>query len=205
MTIENTQDPASRELTSLLLLATGDTEAVIGAQEKAGQTQLVHSDCLPTELRSPREEFEALGFTFGAPDPHDPMFSPATLPDGWTKQGSDHDMWSYVVDERGRRRVGIFYKAAFYDRRADMHLIGLHGYVTGCVYDGTPIVTDDLWATREAVAAVLLEAAEQAQADVDTWQGIAESRGPDETSGEYIAKYTAQRDRYRALAADYTA
>jgi hypothetical protein len=49
------------------------------------------------------------------------MFRQATLPPGWKKTGSDHDMWSYVEDERGLRRVAVFYKAAFYDRRADMH------------------------------------------------------------------------------------
>lgn len=204
--IENTSSPASREAFALLAMAVGSTDGLIENQERAGQTQLVHSDCLPTELRSPREEFEALGFAFGQPDPHDPLFTAATLPDGWTKQGSDHDMWSYVLDEHGRRRIGIFYKAAFYDRRADMHIIGLHGYVTSCVYDGKPIVTDDTWATREAVAAVLLKAAEQAQEDVDHWQGIAETRSDwDETSKKYIAKHTAERDKYQALAAEYAA
>jgi hypothetical protein len=205
MSIENTQDPASRELTSLLLLATGDTDTVIGAQEKAGQRQVVHSDSLPTEIHGSTDaDFEALGFTFGPVDPHDPLFRPATLPDGWTKEGSDHDMWSHVVDGLGRRRVGIFYKAAFYDRCADMHLINLLGYVAGCVREGKPIVTDGVWATRENVAAELRNAAGQAGESVANWERIAGERGPDETSAKYVAQYTAERDEYAELADEYT-
>lgn len=192
MTIENTQDPNSMDLTAMLLLATGDTDTVIRNQEHAGQRQLVHSTFLPTELRSPREEFEALGFTFGEPDPHDPLFTPTTLPDGWKKEGSDHDMWSYVVDQHGRRRVGVFYKAAFYDRRADMHVIGLRGYVNSCVYDGKPIVTDDTWATREAVADAAVKAAAYAEEQRQFWAG--------HDDAEYVAQYTAERDKYRAVA-----
>lgn len=207
MSIENTQSPASRELTGLLVLATGDGDAVIGTQEKAGQRQVVHSDSLPTEIHGGTDaDFEAVGFTFGLTDPHDPhdpLFRPATLPDGWAKQGSDHDMWSYVIDELGRRRVGIFYKAAFYDRRADMHLINLYGYVTGCVRESKPIVLDDVWATRENVAAEFRKAVEGAVRSLATWERASERR-PDETSAKYIAQYTAERDKYAALADEYT-
>ena len=206
MTIENTQDPASRELTNLLLLATGDTEAVIGAQEKAGQRQVVHSGSLPTEIHGGTDaDFETLGFTFGPVDPHDPLFRPATLPDGWTKEGSDHDMWSYVVDELGRRRVGVFYKAAFHDRHADMTLHSLYSYVTGCVRESKPIVTDDTWATREAVTGELRNAARQAQDSVDLWERGDRDYGPYGTTtiAKYIGQYTAERDKYQALITEY--
>lgn len=196
MSIENTQDPHSKHLTAMLLVATGDTEAVIGQQERAGQQQLVHSACLPTELRSPRAEFEALGFTFGQPDPHDPLFTPTGLPDGWKKEGSDHAMWSYVVDQLGRRRVGVFYKAAFYDRKADMHLIGLSAYVTSCVHDGKPVVTDEVWATREAVADAAVKGAEYAEEQRLFWVG--------HDNAEYVAQYTAERDKYQAIATEFS-
>lgn len=93
----------------------------IEEMESAGQRQLVNSDRLPTD-GSDDPRFAELGFTFGDPDPKDPMFRPATLPAGWRREGSDHAMWSYILDERGIRRVAIFYKAAFYDRRAKMYL-----------------------------------------------------------------------------------
>ena len=206
MSIENTQDPASRELTTLLMLATGDTDAVIGAQERAGQSQLVHSDRLPTDIHgNGLADFEAVGFTFGEPDSGDPLFMPATLPDGWRKEASDHDMWSYIVDGLGRRRVGVFYKAAFYDRKAHMSLVSLSRYVSGCVYDDKPIVLDDTWATREAVHETCLAHAKQAEERVETWQGIAGRDGEDEMHRTYIAEYTAERDKYEALARQYAA
>lgn len=203
MSIENTQDPSSMNLTSMLLLATGDTDAVIGAQERAGQAQLVHSDRLPTELHSPREEFEAVGFALGEPDPHDPMFAPATLPAGWKREGSDHAMWSYVVDELGRRRASIFYKAAFYDRSAHMALDTVYKYVGDCAYDNKPIVLDEKWATREAVRDACLARAKYAEEHIEQWKGIADRRGEDEMNAKYIAEYTAERDKYEALAKQY--
>jgi len=207
--IENTSEAMKDPANALLMLAAsmgpGGSDQAIAEQERAGQAQLVTSDRLPTEIRGDRASFEELGFTFGDPDPRDPLFAPATLPEGWKRESSDHAMWSYIVDELGRRRVGIFYKAAFYDRRADMHLVGLHGYVTGCVHDGKPIVTDVTWGTREAVAAVLRKAAENEQEDVDFWREIAERNGPDETSGKYIAEHTAKRDQYASLAEGFEA
>mgnify|MGYP000981072513 CR=1 FL=1 len=96
----------------------------IEEQEAAGQSQLVTSDRLPVRAGGD-EQYLALGFTFGNPDPDDRLFRPATLPPGWKREASDHSMWSYLVDEHGRRRVAIFYKAAFYDRDAFMNLLPL--------------------------------------------------------------------------------
>lgn len=86
----------------------------IEGMERDGQRQLVHSDVLPTG--APWDELAELGFVRG--EKRDDLFTSATLPDGWKREGSDHAMWSYIVDTRGVRRVAIFYKAAFYDRSA---------------------------------------------------------------------------------------
>ena len=94
----------------------------IEASERSGQARLVASMQLPTKTQDPRETFEALGFKFGDTTLGDKLFRAATLPAGWTKRGSDHAMWSYIHDEKGRERVAIFYKAAFYDREAFMRL-----------------------------------------------------------------------------------
>jgi hypothetical protein len=40
------------------------------------------------------------------------------LPEGWHIKATDHSMWSNLVDDKGRNRASIFYKAAFYDREA---------------------------------------------------------------------------------------
>lgn len=95
------------------------TPGGIEAQEAAGQRALVESTHLPLKMGK-REPYEALGFTFG--EAVDNLFINATLPDGWTIRATDHSMWSDILDEKGRRRAGVFYKAAFYDRDAHMDL-----------------------------------------------------------------------------------
>lgn len=95
------------------------TPGGIERQEAAGQRTLVASAMLPKEINgATREQLTALGFKFGADV--DELFVQCELPPGWTKRGTDHSMHSDVLDEKGRKRAGIFYKAAFYDRRADM-------------------------------------------------------------------------------------
>jgi|JI10StandDraft_1071094.scaffolds.fasta_scaffold23927_9 hypothetical protein len=110
-------------------LARGDVENFlvastpggIEAQEKAGTDALVQSTRMPLDLRGGKQAFEALGFTFGAPI--DDVFQEATMPAGWTRKTTDHSMYIMLLDEKGRERVRIFYKAAFYDRRADAVLM----------------------------------------------------------------------------------
>lgn len=196
MSIENTSTPASREVTALLALATGEVGSIIESEERAGQAQLVNSTQLPTRLQSPREDFEAVGFTFGAPTSGDPMFMEGTLPQGWKREASDHAMWSHIVDEHGRRRASIFYKAAFYDRSAHMSLTNVFGYLHHCMYYGHPVVTDDTWATREAIAEAADQHAKQAQADLDTWTRSGNAK--------YMAEHAAELAKYKAIADEYT-
>lgn len=107
------------------------TSGYIESMEARGQQELVNSTRLPAESRGLNTgygedgwpEFEALGFRKGEPVEGDELFVEATLPDGWSRVSSDHAMWSYILDERGVRRVGVFYKAAFYDRKASMTLL----------------------------------------------------------------------------------
>lgn len=94
----------------------------IYASEKRGQSQFVKSESLPSKCRESDEVLESIGIQVGKPFEEDPLFRPAILPDGWKKKATDHDIWSEIVDEKGRVRIGVFYKAAFYDRKADMRL-----------------------------------------------------------------------------------
>ena len=136
----------------------------IEAMESRGQQQLVASTKLPVKTGggyadNDDKPFLDLGFTFGPADEDDPLFREATLPEGWRKEGSDHAMWSYIVDADGEQRVGIFFKAAFYDRHAFMHIIRMcscghsinsHPYVDSkypgpykcgkCGCDGAPLM-----------------------------------------------------------------
>lgn len=90
------------------------------ASEKAGQDTLVNSDILPREIghmkSDSKAELESLGIQVTGV--HDDLFYTVVLPDGWYKTGTDHSMWSELFDENGKQRASMFYKAAFYDRRA---------------------------------------------------------------------------------------
>lgn len=90
-------------------------------QEAAGQQELVNSDTLPSEIDAKSKEIlEQAGVKFGEPVENDPLFTYVELPAGWKKIPTDHSMWSQLVDETGKVRANIFYKAAFYDRRANI-------------------------------------------------------------------------------------
>ncbi len=120
---ENTadRDPSLHAFSSLALALGGENPVdYITGMERQGQTQVVQSDVLP--VRAPWEELAALGFQSGPDVDGDPLLCRVTLPEGWTRQGSSHAMWSYVLDERGVKRVAIFYKAAWYDRVADARI-----------------------------------------------------------------------------------
>lgn len=138
-------------------LLTAGSAGWITLQEADGQRQLVTSESLPTDTGGTDTDFVALGFTFGEPIPSDPLFRPATLPKGWRKVGSDHSMWSYVVDDLGRRRVAVFYKAAFYDRHALMRLETVQPYARFLWSAGDLPAYDETWCTREGFSAAVTE------------------------------------------------
>lgn len=96
---------------------------VIEAMEAAGQRQLVEAECLPTEMSGCNEaQLIEDGFELGPVFEDDRLFRRARTPKGWVvKAAPDHDMWSYIYDETGKERYSIFYKAAYYDRRATLH------------------------------------------------------------------------------------
>ena len=141
----------------------------IEEQERAGQSQLVNSDRLPVDAGEDGD-YLALGFTFGKPDPSDPLFRPATLPPGWSRRATDHAMGSEIIDQHGRARVSIFYKAAFYDRKASMYVISHSGYLSKALFYGTPVVLDDEWlplATAQSELDAIAQRNDNAASDAD--------------------------------------
>lgn len=114
------EDTSTRDPLLNIVAMMGGASEYITEMEAAGQRQLVLSDVLPVDCRGQESEIEALGIQFG--EQVDDLFRRCTLPDGWRIEASDHDMWSYVLDTDDERRVAVFYKAAFYDRRAFMRL-----------------------------------------------------------------------------------
>jgi len=181
----------------------GGSGAFIEEMEREGQAQLVTSDRLPVQTRGTDAEFEALGFTFGDPDPDDPLFRPATLPEGWKRKGSDHAMWSLITDQHGRDRVSIFYKAAFYDRDAFMRLAGVTAYVASHVEYGEPLVITDEWATKETVLAAMGELLDRYLKEAaDFRRYAADEQGRDEKNRARCAEIA---DKKEATAAKYDA
>lgn len=96
-------------------------------QEARGQQSFVNSETLPTDMGhhsgyDPKAILKKAGVKFGKVVEDDPLFQYVELPEGWKKVSTDHSMWSELVDDKGRKRASIFYKAAFYDRSAHMSL-----------------------------------------------------------------------------------
>jgi deoxyxylulose-5-phosphate synthase len=99
------------------------TGRAVENQEKRGQSEFVESDTLPAQIRA--EDLDLLtsaGVKFLGPVDGDDLFQFVKLPAGWRKEPTDHSMWSHLVDDKGRIRGAIFYKAAFYDRSSNMHM-----------------------------------------------------------------------------------
>lgn len=117
------------------------TPGGIEAQEKAGQTTFVANSQLPKEC--PRADLEKIGFKFGGEV--DKIFISVTMPAGWTKRATEHSMWSDLLDDKGRKRGSIFYKAAFYDRNAHMRLTRRYDVESyhGCDESGKATAPDD--------------------------------------------------------------
>lgn len=92
--------------------------------ERVGQDELSRSSVLPSQCSEPdKRALQAQGVVFHHKVPDDEIFTNVALPEGWTIRPRDHAMHSDLVDERGRARASIFYKAAFYDRRASMNAL----------------------------------------------------------------------------------
>ena len=92
----------------------------ITQMEAASQQSLMHLGRLPIEgSLNKRAKFEALGFVFGKVI--DELFISVTFPNGWRLEpnGSFH---STLLDEQGRVRGMVSYKAAPYDRWARVTL-----------------------------------------------------------------------------------
>lgn len=123
MSIRNTE----KDINEIkFLVSMGEGGKGIEAQEAQGQCELVKSSQLPAAISSYRngpgakEIYEKLGIRVVGPSNGDELFLDVELPSGWSKKAKDHHMWSELIDDKGRGRADIFYKAAFYDREANI-------------------------------------------------------------------------------------
>lgn len=103
---------------------TAITPGGIEAQEAEGQIKFLESESLPVDglkLHLYGDQLKALGFVFGKPFDNG-MFIETRLPPGWSKRATSSSYWTDLLDQHGRVRAGIFYKAAFYDRSSHIDL-----------------------------------------------------------------------------------
>jgi hypothetical protein len=116
----------------------------IEGMEAAGGLQFVNeSELMPAD--GPWDELVELGFA--PPEPtDDELFVRTRLPEGWAKRLLDDPRGGEILDERGIPRVSTFYKAAFYDRKADCQLIavGWHAATRG-IYGDNPVGQPHGW------------------------------------------------------------
>lgn len=119
---------------ALVAVARGDfsnaivasTPGGIEAQEKEGQMNQAERQTLPKDMQGcTKKDFEALGFKFVGES--EKIFWECEFPKGWTKRPTSHSMWSDLLDDKGRKRGGIFFKAAFYDFNAHIGLNSRYG------------------------------------------------------------------------------
>jgi hypothetical protein len=179
----------------------GNPSRAIEAQERRAQTELLNSTVIPSEvLHSSEEDLTALGFKLGDVVEGDKLFRHAELPEGWKREGSEHAMWSYIVDDKGRRRCSVFFKGAWYDRSAHISVSTVAGYVLACVHENAPVVLDDEWATRDAVLAALTEIRNGEVRNVDLWANHSQ-----DYAREYEQEARARVAKVDALVAELTA
>ena len=101
----------------------GGNPGAIEAQEAKGQSELVASSQLPRKCNEPfhtnaTEQYHKMGIKTFTTSKGDDLFIGVSLPKGWEIKPTDHSMWNNLVDDKGRIRATIFYKAAFYDRES---------------------------------------------------------------------------------------
>lgn len=122
--------------------------AAIEAQEARGQRELVNADVLPTKgTWDNKPIWEAMGIKLGDRVASDDMFTHVELPAGWSKRATDHSMWSELVDDKGRKRASIFYKAAFYDRSA--HISPVRRFTVDRDYDRADYLTSVVFRVKD--------------------------------------------------------
>lgn len=100
----------------------GDVANYIYEMEKAGQSQFVNSDTLPKQCDDKTMHMLAMWGIQTIESETDDLFQTVKLPNGWKRIPTEHDMWSHVIDDQGRVRIEVFYKASSHDRRADMRI-----------------------------------------------------------------------------------
>lgn len=91
----------------------------LGAQKWLASQQ---GTVLPKRILGGSErDLAKLGFSLG-PEIDD-LFQSGRPPKGWQMRPSDRSAWSYIYDEKGHQRVGVFFKESAGERLAHMMIL----------------------------------------------------------------------------------
>lgn len=106
----------------------GGNSGAIEEQEKRGQQELCKGDQLPYKLMSGEvatEVYKRFGIeiTEDVEKRENELFIKVKLPEGWVIKPTEHNMWSFLINEKYKIIAKIFYKAAFYDHDAFIVLV----------------------------------------------------------------------------------
>ena len=100
--------------------AAASTPGGIEAQEARGTRASAAEETLPIDMGKSEEILLKMGFSNFKKE--DNLFRRCTFPTGWTKIPHPKDSRTVVIlDAQGVARGEYFYKAAYYDRKADGH------------------------------------------------------------------------------------
>ena len=91
----------------------------IESSEAAGQKTMIDSTQIPKD--GDWELLKSWGLVILGDA--DDLFYDAQLPEGWDLRPTGHSLNTDMIDNWGRKRAALFYKAAFYDRRAEVFVI----------------------------------------------------------------------------------
>lgn len=102
------------------------TTVVVDRQQKRDLDNIKETKLLPIQCGRGREEeqneyskkLRKLGIV--VVEQYDDLMMRVVLPEGWSIS-HDGGYWSYVLDEKGRKRASFFYKGAPWDRDAFLH------------------------------------------------------------------------------------
>jgi hypothetical protein len=117
-------------------------------QVKLGQEQMVQQKTLPVQMQpeSAKQWLAKCGVKFLGQVENDELFQSVELPPGWKKIASGHPWLSMLVDDQGRERARIFYKAEYYDRNASLSIQPRYGVLEDLNHE-VPKGSDSIAAT----------------------------------------------------------
>jgi len=126
MSKNNIKNTETNEVDLSLLM--GGNPGAIENQEARGQQELVNSSQLPRKNNTYARKgdiqdiYKSMGIKVVTESNGDDLFFDVELPKNWKLESTDHSMWNNLLDDKGRTRATIFYKAAFYDRDAFINI-----------------------------------------------------------------------------------